>query len=128
MLYKFSPHIQSNYHFLHTLAKTRSDRKKHTLILQATPEQILSIVEICANILGSNFVLDTKQKRRLARYADYYRAIARSKTEKTARTRIQQGGQLAIATLLAPILSAVAQSLLDKVIHNEAYKENDYGS
>ena len=63
MLYKFSPNIQSNYHFLHTLAKTRSDRKKHTLILQATPEQILSIVEICANILGSNFVLDTKQKK-----------------------------------------------------------------
>jgi hypothetical protein len=62
-------------------------------------------------------VLNRKQKRRLAQYADYYRAIARSRTERTARKRLQQGGQLAIATLLAPVLSAVAQTLLDKVIH-----------
>ena len=116
MLYKFSPYIRSNYQFLNKLAKTRSDRKKHSLILEATPEQILSIVEICANILKSNFVLNTSQKNRLARYADYYRAIARSRTERSARNRIQQGGQLAIASLLAPVLSVVAQTLLDKLI------------
>ena len=46
MQYKFSPYIRSNYQFLNKLAKTRSDRKKHSLILEATPEQILSIVEI----------------------------------------------------------------------------------
>jgi hypothetical protein len=117
MNYKFSPYIRENYQFLNKLAKTRSDNKKYHLILQATPEQILSIVEICANILRSNFVLNTRQKRRLARYAEYYRAIARARTENTARKRIQQGGQLAIATLLAPVLSAVAQTVLDKVIH-----------
>ena len=116
MSYNFPPYIKSNYEFLNKLSKTKSDRKKHSLLLQASPDQILSIVEICANILRSNFVLTTRQKKRLAQYADYYRAIARSRTEGTARNRIQQGGQLAIATLLAPVLSAVAQSLLDRVI------------
>ena len=116
MSYNFSPHIKSNYDFLNKLAKTKSDRKKHSLLLQATPDQILSIVEICANILRSNFALTERQKKILAQYADYYMLISRSRTEKTARTRIQQGGQLAIATLLAPVLSAVAQTLLDKVV------------
>ena len=42
--------------------------------------------------------------------------VARINSQRSARNRIQQGGQLAIASLLAPVLSAVAQTLLDKVI------------
>jgi hypothetical protein len=116
--YKFSPYITSNVEYLNRLAKTRSDRRKHSLLLKASPDQILAIVEICANILKNNFVLTNRQRRRLAHYAEYYRSIARARTEKTARNRIQQGGQLAIATLLAPVLSVLAQSLLDKAINN----------
>jgi hypothetical protein len=113
--YQFSPHIVSNVKFLNKLAKTRSINKKDALILEATPEQILSIVEICANILNSNFILTELQKRRLAKYADYYRNISRARTDKTARRRIshglnQQGGQLAISAILAPVLSVLAQS------------------
>lgn len=115
--YNFSNYITSNTEFLNKLAKTKSDRRKHTLLLQATPDQILAIVEITANILRNNFVLTNQQRRKLAKYAEFYRAIARSRTENTARNRIQQGGQLAIAALLAPVLSAVAQNLLDRVVH-----------
>ena len=114
--YKFSPYITSNTEFLKRLAKTRSDKRKHLLLLQASPDQILAIVEICANILKNNFVLNNQQRRKLAKYADYYRGIARSRTKKTARYRIQEGGQIAVATLLAPILSVLTQTLLDKVI------------
>jgi len=114
--YKFSPYIEANHEFLKRLAKTKSDHKKHSLLVKATPDQILAIVEICANILKNNFILTNPQRKRLANYAEYYRSIARSRTEHTARHRIQQGGQLAIATLLAPVLSVLAQSLLDKVI------------
>lgn len=117
MGYKFSPYIVNNVNYLNKLAKTRSDKKRHALLLSATPEQILSIVEICANILKSNFTLTNKQRRRLSNYGDKYRAIARSRTVKTARNRIQEGGQLAISALLAPVLSVLAQSLLDKVLH-----------
>jgi len=119
--YNFSPQILSNTNFLNKLTKTKSPKKQYSLILEATPDQILSIVEICANILHSNFTLTARQKRRLSKYADYYRDIARSRSESTARKRIsnsffQQGGQLAIATLLAPVLSVIAQSLLDKAL------------
>jgi hypothetical protein len=118
MVYKFSPYIVSNVNFLNTLAKTHSDKKKHTLLINATADQILSIVEICYNVLKSNFTLTTPQKQKLAKYADYYRIIATSRTEKTARHRIQQGGQLAIAAILAPVLSVLAQNLLDKALNN----------
>lgn len=117
MSYHFSPYIVKNAEYLKKLAKTKSDKKKHALILEATPDQILAIVEITANILKSNFKLTEKQKRRLAKYAESYRAISRSRTERTARKRIQEGGQLAIAALLAPVLSTIAQSLLDKALH-----------
>lgn len=129
MQYKFPLHIVDNSNFLKRLAKTKSHKVRHALILQATPDQILSIVEICANILGSNFVLSASQKKKLAKYANYYRNIARSRSPNTARRRIstglyQEGGQLAIAALLAPVLSTLAQTLLDKAL-NETHKEND---
>jgi hypothetical protein len=121
MSYQFSPHVLSNTDFLGKLARSRSINKKHALILQASPDQILSIVEICANILATNFVLNDKQRKKLVKYAEIYRSIARTKKEHTARNKIvksfnQQGGQLAIAAILAPVLSAIAQNLLEQVI------------
>jgi hypothetical protein len=115
-MHNYSPYIINNIDYLNRLAKTKSPRKKHTLILNATPEQILSIVEITANVLRNNFTLTNKQRQRLAKYAEYYRSIARSRSERTARDRIQEGGQLAIGALLAPVLSVIAQSLLDKAL------------
>jgi hypothetical protein len=115
--YHFPKYITDNAHFLNRLAKTKSDKVRHTLLLKATAEQILSIVEICHNILKANFVLTARQRKRLASFADFYRGIARSKTERTARHRIQEGGQLAIAALLAPVLSEIAGTLLNKVLH-----------
>ena len=114
--YNFSPTITSNVEFLNRLAKTKSDRRKHALLVSASAEQILAIVEVSANILKNNFVLTNRQKKRLADYAELYRSIARARTEATARRRIQSGGQLAIAALLAPVISTLAQSLLDKAL------------
>ena len=102
--------------FLNRLAKTKSDRRKHKLLVLASSEQILAIVEVSANILKNNFVLTNRQKKRLADYAELYRSTARARTEATASRRIQTGGQLAIAALLAPVISTLAQSLLDKAL------------
>ena len=60
--YNFSPTITSNVEFLNHLAKTKSDKRKHTLLVSATPEQILAIVEVSANILKNNFVLTNRRK------------------------------------------------------------------
>jgi hypothetical protein len=117
MQYEFSPYIRENVEFLTKLTKTKSERKKRALLLTASSDQILAIVEICANILKTNFVLTTRQRRRLSKYADYYRSIARTKSERTARHRIQQVGQgAAIGALLIPVLSAIAGHLLEKVL------------
>jgi hypothetical protein len=115
MQYNYSPYIKENFEFLQKLAKTSSDKKRSALLLTASAEQILAIVEICVNILKHNFVLNRKQKRKLVQFADTYRAIARSRTEATARKRIQEGGNPALAAILIPILGALAEHLIKKV-------------
>ena len=115
-MYEFSPRIKENTVFLKNLASTKSEKKKNQLIQNATADQILAIVEICANILKFNFTLNDKQKKRLAKYADYYRSIARSRTEKTARVKIQQGSGIALGAILIPVLGAIAQHFIEKLI------------
>jgi hypothetical protein len=116
-MYEFPTYINENIEFFKKLATTKSDRKKYNYLNSATPDQILAIVEICANILKSNFELNLRQRRKLAKYAEYYRSIARSRTQKTARHRIQYGGQaIALASILAPILGSLAQHVLDKTL------------
>jgi hypothetical protein len=113
-MYEFSPCIRENTAFLKKLASIKSEEKKKDLIEKATVDQILAIVEICANILKFNFTLNNRQRKRLAQHADYYRSIARSRTEKTARKRIQQGSGIALGALLIPVLSALASHLIEK--------------
>lgn len=115
-MYKFSPYIGENLKFLQKLAKTRSDPKKKALILKASSDQILAIVEICINILKSKFTLTPLQRKKLALYAEYYRKIARTRTEKSARKRIQEGSGVALGAVLVPVLSVIAQHLLEKVL------------
>lgn len=116
-MYDFSPYIKENAEFLQKLASTKSDKKKNTIILSASTDQILSIVEICANILKFNFTLTKKQKRKLAKYADFYRSIARSKTEKGARNKIQEGSGIALGAILIPILAELASHLVQRIVN-----------
>ena len=110
-----SPYIRENYDFLRQLTAIKSDKKKNALILRATPEQLLAIVEICLNILRFNFPLNKRQRLRLSRYADYYRQIARARSEQGARRQIaQQGSGIALASILVPVVSALAEQLLRK--------------
>ena len=117
-MYEFSPYVEENFEFLKALANTRSENRKHQLLANATADQVLAIVEICANILNSNFILNNRQRRRLARYADFYRSLSRVRTERTAKRRIlnQEGGALALGALLVPVLSVLAEHLLQKVL------------
>lgn len=115
-MYQFSPYVKENLSFLQQLAKTKSDKKKNTLILNANADQILAIVEICANILRYNFILTPRQKRKLIKFADYYRSIARARTEPTARRRIQQGSGLALGAILLPIVGALAEHFVKKLL------------
>uniref|UniRef100_A0A915P1W9 Uncharacterized protein n=1 Tax=Meloidogyne floridensis TaxID=298350 RepID=A0A915P1W9_9BILA len=112
--YNYSPYVKDNFEFLQQLSKTTSDKKKNALILSASADQILAIVEICANILKNNFTLNRRQRKKLSQFADFYRAIARTRTENSARNRIQQGGSAALAAILVPVLGALAEHIIHK--------------
>ncbi|KAL7075855.1 hypothetical protein ACQ4LE_005198 [Meloidogyne hapla] len=112
--YNYSPYVKENFEFLQRLSKTSSDKKKNALILSASADQILAIVEICANILKHNFTLSRRQRKKLVQFADFYRAIARTRTEKSARNRIQQGGSAALAAILVPVLGALAEHIIHR--------------
>ncbi|KAL7078981.1 hypothetical protein ACQ4LE_001260 [Meloidogyne hapla] len=113
--FNYSPYVKENFEFLQRLAKTSSDKKKNALILSASADQILAIVEICANILKNNFTLNRRQRKKLARSADFYRSIARTRSENSARIRLQQGGSAALAAILVPVLGALAEHIIHKI-------------
>ena len=115
MSYNFPKYIVENQEFLKKLSKTKSKNTFERLLVNATSDQILAISEIIHNILKGNCPLRKDRRRRLAKNANYYRKIARSKSEKTALKNIQSGVQLnLLSAVLAPILS---QSVLDKALN-----------
>jgi pyruvate formate-lyase activating enzyme-like uncharacterized protein len=116
-MYEFPEYIKNNREFFHQFAKTKSQRKRTKLLGEADREKLLAIVEICSNILKGKIPLNPRQRRRLADSAQFYRSIARSRSERTARHRIQTGGSLgALAAILSPILGVLAQHVLDRTL------------
>lgn len=116
-MYNFPEYISKNSEYLKQFSKTKSSRKRQRLLQEADREKLLAIVEICSNILKGNIPLNARQRRRLAASADFYRGIARARSEKTARHRIQTGGQLgALAAIVAPILGQLAQHVLERAL------------
>lgn len=106
--------VLDNFDYLKKLARTKSDKKRHSLLNKANRDQLLSLVEISANIL-SNFNLTPKQKKRLQPYAGLVRKLARVRSEKAARKIVRQTGRGAILpALLAPILIEAASHLISK--------------
>jgi len=115
MNYEFPTYITENNEFLRKLSKTKSENRKNKYISEASKEQILALVEIIANILKGNFPLKRNKRVKLSKSADYYRSVARARTERTARNRLQTGGHIgALAAILSPVIGAIAQHFLDR--------------
>jgi pyruvate formate-lyase activating enzyme-like uncharacterized protein len=114
-MYDFPDYIHNNKDFLDKFIKTKSKRKR--ILAEADRDKLLAIVEICTNILKGRIDLNKRQRRRLSKSADFYRSIARSRSEKTARRRIQTGGSLtALAAVISPVIGVLAQHILDKAL------------
>ena len=108
---KISQLVCNNSNFIRTLARTKSQHKRRKLLKKACSEQLLTLAEICLNIVRSRFRLTTRQRKRLLPYADFVRKISRIKSERGARKEIvQKGSGLPgfFAALLAPILAQLA--------------------
>lgn len=112
--------VLENYDFLKRLSKIRSEKKKDRVLASASCEELLTIIEIAANILKGAFCLSARQKQKLLPFADYIRKLGRARTEKSARNLLinQKGGNAAIiGSLLAPIVVEATSQLISKIFN-----------
>lgn len=123
---KKQPHVigdrvLKNYNFIRCLGATKSKKKFQRTLQNANCDELLTLTEIGSNILSGSYPLTKKQKNRLFHFASFIRKISKIRSEKGARKfyKNQQGGQAAIAALLAPILVEAAHHLINKISGNE---------
>ena len=111
-------YIINNKDFLHNICRTKSEKNFNKLIKGASDEQLLSIVEICYHILRGKLNLSRRHRFKLSKNGDYYRSLSRARTPFTAKNRIIQTGEgpALLGAIIAPVIGAIAQTLLDKAL------------
>jgi hypothetical protein len=84
----------------------RAPKRVRAIIDRADDRQLLGLVEAVHNLLRGRVPLTLTQKRRLAPHAEILRQIARSRTPRSARRHIQEGGSIlaTVATAIIPLL------------------------
>lgn len=106
------PRILENYTYLKRLVKTKSEGKRLNLVKEASRDELLALVEVCSNILSSNFSLTKRQKEKILPYANYMRKLARIRSEVGARKIVQRGEGVFFSALLVPVLAEIARLLI----------------
>jgi hypothetical protein len=89
------PRVVRNFDFLYRLCATRSPRRRMLLLRAATPDQMLAVVDVGANLSRKRFALNARQSRRLAHYDAHVKKLGRVRSENAALRVIQQGEGLA---------------------------------
>ena len=87
--------VRKNFDFLYRICFTRSPGPRWKLVSEASPEQLLAIVDVCYNILRGNMHLQPNHAKRLEQYMDHMRKLARVRSENSALKVIQKGEGLA---------------------------------
>ncbi|KAL3089246.1 hypothetical protein niasHS_006967 [Heterodera schachtii] len=82
--------VLDNYEYLKSLGRTTSHKKRRHLLSTAGCEELLTLVEICLNLLNGSFCLTRKQKQKLLPFANTIRRLARVGSEQSARKLILQ--------------------------------------
>jgi hypothetical protein len=96
--------LQTNRDFLRRVAKTRNSKTKNSIIAEASPEEILLLLEIAINTLRFRVKLTTLEHKKLTGHAEFLRKFARIRTEKKAREFLKKGETSAIKALVRPVL------------------------
>ncbi|KAL3075976.1 hypothetical protein niasHT_037229 [Heterodera trifolii] len=69
--------VLDNYEYLKSLGSTTSHKKRRHLLSSAGCEELLTLVEICLNLLNGSFCLTRKQEQKLLPFANTIRRLAR---------------------------------------------------
>ena len=113
------PRILENYSFLRKISKSKSDSKRLNALRNASSDELLALVEICSNILSSNFNLTTRQKKKIVPFANYIRKLSRIRSESGARKFVvQKGSGLFLPSLLIPVIAEAARYIISSQLDN----------
>ena len=108
------PRVLGNLQFLKRLARSTSEKKRWRILRDANCDELLSLVEVCTNVLNSNFCLTPNQKEKIKPFAELVRQISRVRTERGARRIVQKGNGFFFGSLLIPVLAEAARYLLTR--------------
>jgi hypothetical protein len=115
--HKIGKRIHQNISFLRQLNSCRrSKRHSVALIKEANAEQLLTLVEICFNLLKNRYPFSSAQRKRLLRYAAHIRELSRVRSVKSARRVLLQQGEgipVIVASLLIPILGEIISKAIN---------------
>ena len=106
-----STRIKANHAFLQLLARSTAERRR-MLLKHATKDELMSLFEICLNILRGNLSIKGKDYEKLKRQRHLIRTLADKQVAIKEKKKIvnQKGGF--IGTLAAIAVPALAQLLL----------------
>ena len=83
--------VARNFQFLFKLSETKNPEARWNMLQRATKDELLAIVDICANIVHKDFKLTSSQSRRLEKYWDCMKSISRVRSPRGALRTIQKG-------------------------------------
>ena len=104
-----SKRLQTNQPFLQLLSRSSAKRRK-TLIKQATKEELISLFEICFNILEGNLPLESHMYKKLKRQRRTLETLADKKVSLRHKKKVaqQKGGFLGtVASIALPLLASL---------------------
>ena len=106
-----STRIRANQAFLHLLARSTSERRR-LLLKHATKDELMSLFEICLNILRGNLNIKGKDYTKLKKERHLISQLANRRVTFNKKKKLinQKGGF--IGTLASIAVPALAQLLL----------------
>lgn len=88
--------ILKHFGFLYKLFITKSPKVRYRMVQDASRDQLLAIVEVCANISRKNFKLTRRFERVLQRYDSLLHKAGRTKTPTSFLKVVQEGEGLIV--------------------------------
>lgn len=104
-----SQRIKKHQPFLHLLARSRPKQRK-ILLRQATKDELLSLFEICLNIIKGNIPLKAEDFKKLKRHKGLLRTLSDKKVTLKHKKKLinQKGGFIAnLAAFAIPLIASL---------------------
>lgn len=80
-----------NFGFLYKLAYCRNPHERFDMIQRARRDQLLAVIDICANVVHKDFKLTSQENKRVEKYWDLMVKLSRVRTPQGAIRVIQKG-------------------------------------